>query len=189
MVIYCWSMYYVWLLKYVKMHGNKEARLVLKSCHHFIYGTQWLEKKMNVEKGKDCQRSFSTRSRAHCYNTCNFSMFRALHQQFCNPLRSKFWFAQDDASIFMPPCHIYAPHGIIWLCRQFFFAQPVLRDKRFSTSITQLLPIKWILPLLRTRSFIAPCDNLRRGGGSAELEEPAQANQFNPPASEKERPG
>ena len=88
-----------------------------------------------------------------------------------------------------PPCHIYAPHGILWLCRQFFFAQPVLQDKRFSTGITQLLPIKWILPLLRTRSFIAPCDYLRRGGGSAELEEPAPANQFNPPASEKERPG
>ena len=130
MVIYCWSMYYVWQLKYVKMHGNIEARLVLKSCHHFIYGTQWLEKKLNVEKGKDCQRSFSTRSRAHCYNTCNFSMFRALHQQRCNPLRSKFWFAQDDASIFMPPCNIYAPHGIIWLCRQFFSAQPVLSPRQ-----------------------------------------------------------
>ena len=134
MVIYCWSMYYVWQLKYVKMHGNIEARLVLKSCHHFIYGTQWLEKKLNVEKGKDCQRSFSTRSRAHCYNTCNFSMFRALHQQFCNPLRSKFWFAQDDASIFMPPVPYLCPpwHNLtlppIFLCPTSSPGQEILNE-------------------------------------------------------------
>ena len=36
-------MYYVWQLKYVKMYGNIEARLVLKSCHLFIYGTHWFK--------------------------------------------------------------------------------------------------------------------------------------------------